>query len=349
MLKVAIFYDWLNQWGGAEKVLLSILKIYPQSDIYTLVHDPKKTKWLPPSHKIFTSFINKLPCSKNNPIFYAPFYALALEQFDFSQYDIVISTTSTIGHCLLTQPKTLFVCYYHNINRHLYSHQLLSFYQKIDKIYARRPDFNFCNSKTVQNRILSTFGKKSTVINPGINTSFFVPKPSLRKYFLVVSRLVPHKRIDLAILACQKLKQKLIIIGSGRQEKYLKKISNSQYVKFAGSVNDLQLLNYYQHATALICPQVEDYGLTPLESMACGTPIIAFNDGGIKETVINYKTGLFFDHQTVDSLINCLKLFSKTKLNPKVIRQHSLKYSENQFMLHFKKELDTLWQQHQNT
>ena len=118
--KVALFYDWLNQWGGAEKVLLDLIKLYPKAPIYTLVHDPKKTNWLPKKTKVITSFINKLPFSKNNPIFYTPFYSIALEQFDFSDFDIVISTTSTIGHCLLIPSKTLFVCYFHNVNRHIY-------------------------------------------------------------------------------------------------------------------------------------------------------------------------------------------------------------------------------------
>ena len=111
--KIAIFYDWLNQWGGAEKVLLDILNVYPQAPVFTLVYDPKKTDWLPKSTQVITSSINKLPLSQKNPICYTPFYSIALEQFDFSQYDIVVSTTSTIGHCLLTSPKTLFICYFH--------------------------------------------------------------------------------------------------------------------------------------------------------------------------------------------------------------------------------------------
>lgn len=350
MPKVAIFYDWLNQWGGAEKVLLNLLTLYPKADIYTLVHDPKKTLWLPKNHHVFTSFINNLPFAHKNPIFYTPLYALALEQFNFSQYDIVISTTSTVGHCLLTQPHTLFCCYYHNINRHLYHNRLLKFYFPIDKIYSKRPDYNFCNSITVKHRLQSTLSKQSTVINPGIDTSFFIPGIKVsKKYFLVVSRLVPHKRIDLAINACQELHQQLIIIGSGRNLTQLQKIANSKYIKFAGSVSDSELLRYYQHAKALICPQIEDYGLTPLEAMSCGIPIIAFNQGGITETIINGKTGLLFNQQTTQSLQNCLIDFSKIKFFSKLIRQHAQKFSDIKFMLHFKKEIQSLWQRHQNT
>ena len=118
--RVALFYDWLNQWGGAEKVLLDLIELYPDAPIFTLVYDPKKTSWLPKNKKIISSFINRLPFSNSNPIFYTPFYSIVLEQFDFSQYDIVISTTSTIGHCLVTPPHTLYVCYFHNINRYIY-------------------------------------------------------------------------------------------------------------------------------------------------------------------------------------------------------------------------------------
>lgn len=350
MLKVAIFYDWLNQWGGAEKVLQSILQLYPQADLYTLVYDPSKTTWLPQKTKIITSFINKLPYAKYNPIFYTPFYAIALEQFDLRQYDIVISTTSTIGHALLTSPTTLFVCYYHNINRHLYQNRLLSFYHPIDKIYSTRPDTNFCNSITVQNRLLKYLNKKSIVINPGIDTNFFIPNSNTsKKHFLVVSRLVPHKRIDIAIQACQQLKRNLIIVGTGRHISNLKNISDPKYIHFVGQVDDQQLLNYYQSAFALICPQIEDYGLTPIEAMSCGTPVIALNKGGIPETVVHNKTGIMFNDQTVISAKSAIINFQNKKFDSQIIRKHAQKYSDTAFMLNFKKEINLLWKKHQKT
>jgi glycosyltransferase involved in cell wall biosynthesis len=349
MPKIAIFYDWLNQWGGAEKVLLDLIQIYPDAPIYTLVHEPKNTPWLPPNTKVITSSLQKYPKSKHNPIFYTPFYDFVLEQFDFSQFDIVISTTSVLGHCFLTQPKTLYITYFHNINRHLYSKPYLKFYQNIDKIYSIRPDHILCNSQTVAQRILNTYNRHSTIINPGIDTTFFTPatKPT-NNYFLIVGRLVAHKKVDITIDACGQLGINLKIVGVGRDLSYLKLFSKKyKTITFLGNVNDQQLKELYQNCQALICPQVEDFGLTPLEAQACGKPIIAFKAGGITETVIENKTGIFFKFQTVSSLKKTINKFFKLKFSPQTCRQQSLKFSREKFMLNFEKTIQDLWQKHQ--
>lgn len=361
-LKVAIFYDWLNQWGGAERVLLDILKIYPKASLFTLIHDHTKTSWLPSDTKVTTSFIQKLPLSRNNPIFYTPFYALALEQFDFSQFDIVISTTSLIGHCLLTPPTTLFVCYHHNSNRYLYQtpksyrflSPLLNRYKKTDYIYGQRPDQLLCNSNTVFKRILDNYHRPSTVIYPGVDTAFFTPKkePLSSDYFLVVSRLVSHKKIDIAIRACHKLKKKLIIVGSGREKNKLVNLKNKlkdKNIIFLGKVSDKKLKTLYQNCQALICPQIEDYGLTPLEVQSSGRPVIAYQKGGITETVINGKTGIFFKHQTVKSLSIALKKFNPNSFSSESCVANANKFSKQYFVLNFNHTIDKLWQQHHNT
>lgn len=361
-LKIAIFYDWLNQWGGAERVLLDILKIYPDAPIFTITHDPTKTNWLPPKTKVITSCLQKFPFSQRNLPFYTPFYSLALEKFDFSQFDIVISTTSAMGHCLLTSPNTLFVCYYHNTNRYLYQtpknyqflSPLLKRYQKTDYIYSHRPDFLLCNSQTVQSRILKHYQRPSQIVYPGIDTDFFIPSKNnlASDYFLVVSRLVDHKKIDLAIQACHQLNKKLIIVGSGREKNKLinlKKQLNDQNIIFMGKVSDKKLKSLYQNCQALICPQIEDYGLAPLEAQACGRPIIAYQSGGITETVIPYKTGLFFKFQTVQSLCLTLKKFDSNLFSPLNCVANAQRFSSNNFMLNFKHTIQNLWQQHQDT
>lgn len=362
-LKVAIFYDWLNQWGGAEKVLLDILQIFPNSQLFTLVYDSKKTSWLPANTKVVSSEINHLPFSKKNPLCYTPFYSLALEKFDFSQFDIVISTTSTVGHCLLTTPKTLFICYFHNTNRYLYQTPsqfkyllpILKQYQKTDFIYGQRPDYLLCNSATVQNRIKSVYQRQSEIIYPGIDNSFFTPgneNNSQEPYFLIVSRLVSHKRIDLAINACHQLNQKLIIVGEGRDKQKLINLKNQNSkskVVFLGHVSDKKLLFLYQNCQALICPQEEDYGLTPLEVQACGKPVIAYQKGGITETVIDHQTGLFFPEQSVESLVSVLKEFNPKDFLPQDCVKNSAKFSKDNFMLHFRQTIEQLWQQHHQT
>lgn len=357
-LRVAIFYDWLNQWGGAEKVFLDILKIYPNADIYTLIYDPKNTSWLPQQNQIRTSFINQLSLTKKNNLLHTPLYSLALEQFDFSDYDIVISTTSTVGHCLLTPPQTLYVCYFHNTNRYLYQTPkqyqfltpILKKYQQTDFIYAQRPDFLLCNSQTVKDRISSSYHRSAKVIYPGIDNNFFVPsKPQpVEPYFLVVSRLVPHKKIDIAIKACQEVSKKLIIVGEGRDFKRLNKIKDSKSkVIFMGKVSPKKLLYLYQNCSALICPQIEDFGLTPIEAQACGKPVIAFKDGGLTETVIDGKTGIFFEQQTADSLQKTLLEFSPDLFSESECVKHAAEFSVQNFMLNFKQTINQLWQQHQ--
>ena len=347
-MKIAVFYDWLNQFGGAERVLLNILKIYPDADLYTLVYNPLKARWLPDDIKIFPSLINKLPWSINNPITYTPFYDLALENFNFSQYNIVISTTSTIGHCLLTSPQTLFVTYFHNINRHLYNSPF-NFYKKIDYIYSRRPDALLCNSQTVSRRIQDTYHLTPVIINPGIDTNFFKPHSNTKsEYYLVVSRLVEHKQIDIVVNAFKNISDKLVIVGQGRESNNLKNIAkNSTNIKFVDFVTDTQLLNYYQNCRALICPQLEDFGLSALEAQACGKPVIAFGRGGNTETIIDQKTGIFFDDQTSDSLSLAIKHFCEIQFNSRVIQQHALEFSDHRFMLNFKQTIDQLWQKHQ--
>lgn len=350
--RVALFYDWLNQWGGAERVLLDILKIFPNSPIYTLIHDPSKTSWLPKNTKVVTSFLQKLPGSLSNPICYTPLYPLAIEQFNFTHYDIVISSTTTIGHCLLTPPKTLFVCYFHNINRRIYPGRFpLTLYQKIDRIYSHRPDQILASSQNIQSRIKKFYNFNSYLIYPGIDTAKFVPNntnyyPLNTNYYLIVSRLVPHKHIEIAIEACIKLQIKLIIVGTGRQQKSLinKHLQHSN-IKFLGAVTESKLIKLYQNCLALICPQKEDFGLTPLEAMACGRPVIAYGSGGFTETILPQKTGLFFKQQTAESLAFCLSSFQPSNFSPADCRNQALKFSQDQFMLNFKKFILTSWKQ----
>lgn len=347
-MKIAIYYDWLNQWGGAEKVLLNILQIFPNAELFTLFYDPKKANWLPRNIKIHTSFLQYFP---KTPML-SPIYDLAAESLNFNNFDIVISTTSNVGHCCLTTPQQLFVCYYHNLNRHLYLNPplllkpLLNIYKIIDKIYSKRPDYSFCNSKTTQQRLLSHLNINTKVINPGINTKFFtsILNPT-NDYYLIVSRLVPYKNIDYVIETFNNLKHKLIIIGSGRDETRLKNLVNSSNIIFTGQVNNQQLLNYYQNCTALICPQIEDFGLVSLEAQSCGRPIIAYNNGGVAETVINTKTGIFYDHQSIKSLTKAINNFNNIKFDSKKIVFHAKSFDDSIFMLNFKKEIDTLWKQ----
>jgi glycosyltransferase involved in cell wall biosynthesis len=206
----------------------------------------------------------------------------------------------------------------------------------IDRLLVSPKKTFLCNSKNVEKRINQHLHIKADVVYPGINTQKFVPisQPTL-DYFLIVSRFVKYKNIDLAILACQKLKKKLIIVGSGRQEKYLRQIANPQYVKFTGKIGEPKLIKLYQNCQALIHPQIEDFGLTPLEAQACGRPVIAQKAGGALETVTS-QTGIFFKK----NLIKAISSFDYKKFIPQDCRQNALKFSQEGFMLNFKKRIN---------
>lgn len=340
-MRIALFYDWLNQWGGAERVLLGLHHLYPDAPIYTLVHNPAKTPWLKNTQIITPNFYLHFP----------PIYPLFAEQLNFSDYDILISTTSYFGHCLLTLPKTMFICYCHTPNRYVWQKNFLKYYRPIDKIYSKRPDFFIASSQNCQRRIKKFYDRDSTIVYPGINLKKFYPnyQPS-QNYFLIVSRLVPHKKIDIAIKSCLSLNLKLVIVGTGRQQKYLQQIAHhNPLIQFLGQVSEEKLVSLYQNCQALICPQKEDFGLTPLECQACGRPVIAYGQGGITETVINHKTGIFFEHQTVNSLINALQEFSTMHFHPADCLSQAKKFSQVNFMLHFKSVVEDLWSKYQNT
>jgi len=347
-LKIAIYYDWLNQWGGAERVLLDLLELYPSADLYTLDYQPDKCPWLPKNHRVFS-------LNLKNKLAYSPFYAFKLEQIDFSAYDILISTTATVGHCFLTLPKTLFICYFHNINRYLYQNPpnllklILKKYQSIDKIYGQRPDYLFCNSNNVANRIKTHYQHKATVIYPGIDLEKFQPNNNVpQPYFLIVSRLVPHKKIDLVINAFTGSKYQLKIIGRGREGAYLKCLAqNFDNIEFTEKVSESELIKLYQNCTALIYPQEEDFGLSALEVQACGRGVIAFNQGGVRETVINHKTGILFDKQNKESLLLAIKEYLKLPPSACETRLQAEKFDRQDFMLNFKKEVDNLWSKRQ--
>jgi glycosyltransferase involved in cell wall biosynthesis len=350
-LKVAIFYDWLNQWGGAERVLLDALKLYPKADLFTLVHSPSAASWLPKRYHVFTSFINRLPQIPGYPLIYSPLFPVALEQFDFSTYDIVLSFTSTVGHCLLTPPSAKFFCYFFNLNRHIYqtssSNPLNHIYRRLDQYFIRRPDYVLCDSQTVSQRISQAFGINPQVIYPGIDLNYFQPlsnRPSPKPYFLVVSRLVPYKKVDLAITACHQLNLPLKIVGSGREfnrlKQFISKLNNPR-IQLLGQVDNRHLLSLYQHCLALIIPQSEDFGLTSLEAQACGKPVIAFSQGGQTETIINGKTGIFFNDQTSTSLKSALVKFRDFTYHPADCLGQASRFSNQAFMINLKNFIDT--------
>jgi glycosyltransferase involved in cell wall biosynthesis len=373
-VKIAIVYDRINKFGGAERVLQTLHQLWPQAPLYTAVYNPQTAKWA----RVFdlrSSFLQHFPLAKTHHELYPWLTSLAFESFNFDHYDVVISVTSAEAKAVITKPKTLHLCYCLTPTRYLWSHQHLyqqtpglgiwnrlgrlvfsrtkNYLQQLDLIAAARPDVYLAISQTVKKRIKKYYHRHSTVIYPPVdtvkfsqrkNTSYKIPAS---KYFLVVSRLTPYKRIDLAIKACSRLKQNLIIVGSGREAKQLKKIAGPG-IFFVGAVSDDDLLGLYQHCLALIMPQEEDFGLVAVEAQAAGKPVIAFDQGGARETVVPGQSGIFFNQPTVDSLSSAVKQFMSCSWNQRQIRAQAKKFDQAIFKKKIKSFVEDKWQQHQN-
>ncbi len=335
-MKVALVYDRVNKWGGAERVLLTLHEMFPSAPLYTSVYDREKAPWAKVFPKVHTSFLQKIPFAKGNHEFLGTFMPIAFETFNFSGYDLVISVTSEAAKGIITRPPTKHICICLTPTRYLWSHYEAYFkgqafkgiakpfvdhLRRWDKIAAQRPDVMVAISNEVKHRITKYYGRGSAVIFPPVGTKKFQapnlesqtnPKPKIqnRKYYLVVSRLVPYKRVDLAISAFNKLRLPLVVVGTGSQEFKLK-FESKKNIKFVGEISEKELRKYYQNAKALIMPQEEDFGIASVEAQACGTPVVAYKKGGALDTVIVGKTGIFFTEQTAESLENSLKNFNE--------------------------------------
>lgn len=345
--KVAIVYDRVNKWGGAERVLQALHEIFPDAPLYTSIHDKNSTKWAS-GFSITTSFLQKLPLSKKSNEVLAPLMPLAFENFTFTNYDLVISVTSEAAKGVITQRPTKHICmcltptrylysgreeYFSNFFLRLVSKPVIYYLLHWDKMASSRPDAYIAISKTVKRRIKSTYSRSSTLIYPPIARIFYKKSTQNRKvnlnkkpYFLVVSRLVGYKRIDLAILAANKLNVPLVIVGQGRKKSALEKIAGPT-VTFEGHITDEKLVKRYSEAKALLFPGNEDLGLTMIEAQACGTPVISYRKGGATELIKEGVTGEFFGDQTVESLASQMEKFDPDRYNRKNCIKNAQKFS----------------------
>lgn len=354
-MKIAIIHDWLINFGGAELVLKRITELYPDADIYTLVYRKKTMgKEFPVVH---TSYIQKFPFADRLYNKYLPFFAKAVEAFDLSEYDLVISSSTCCAKGVLTRADAVHVCFcatpmryawdfYYEYKNHaspLFRWLIPHYMHKVrlwDALSSMRVDAFMANSKNVSRRIKKHYRRESTVVYPFGNTDFFTPleHPS-EDYYFVVTRLVSYKRIDLAIRACEKLGRKLIIAGTGGEEKNLRKIAGPNTI-FVGRCSNEELRGYYQNCKAFLFPGEEDFGITPVEAQACGRPVIAFGKGGALETVIDGETGIFFDEQTEESLCDAILRLESMTFSKDRIRENSLQFSRDEFDKNFTAAVD---------
>ena len=366
-MKTALVHDDLVQSGGAERVVAALHDIFPEAPLYTSVYDPRTAPSCFKAMDVRTSFLQRwLGGSGRMHKLALPYFPRAFEQFDFSDYDLVVSSCSRFAKGILTPPATCHVCYCHTPSRfawrpHEYLAQsqsgrvlgplmrgTLSRLRALDVMSAQRVDYFVANSQTTAHRIRKFYRREvAAVVPPPVATSRFAPvgADQVGDHFLVVSRLVGYKRVDLAVSACNLLGAKLRVIGTGPELAGLKKIAGPT-IEFLGSLPDAEVAAQYARCRALIFPGEEDFGLTPLEAMASGRPVVAYRAGGALETVVAGQTGLFFSDQTPDSLATALKTVSDYPFVTAALQAHASRFDVSVFGQRMRDVVESVYADH---
>lgn len=343
-MKIALVHDFLVRYGGAERVLKVLSEMYPQAPIYTLMYDERVMGELFPRSRIITSSMQKWARWPRRVYrFFFDKMPRAIEEFDFSGYDVVLSSSQSYAHGVLTPVATKHISYCHSPTRYLwdYTHQYLEDHsyrglkglyiaakmravREWDYLASDRPDLYLANSENVQRRIKKYYGKESEVIYPPVEIERFEVSHESEDYFLIVSQLSPYKRVDLAVQLFTKLGKRLVVVGSGPQEAYLRGIAGPS-VEILGPKSDAEVATYMKYCRGVIFPGEDDFGIVPVEAMACGKPVLAYDAGGAVETVVPGVTGELFRELTVESLEAGLAkmILNMTLYRPKRIREHA--------------------------
>ncbi len=360
-MKLAIVYDRVTKWGGAERVLLALHRLWPRAPLYTAVYDRAGARWAD-VFEVHPSFLQKIPFAKNIHELLPWATPMAFESFSLDEYDVVLSVTSAEAKYVVTKPQTLHICYCLTPTRYLWSgyqeyqtnpglglvspiarfahRQLTPILQSWDLVAANRPDYYVAISDRVSERIQKYYAKNPVkVIYPPVDTRFFIKKakaPSYRgEYFLTVSRLVGYKRVDIIIDAFNELGWPLVIIGDGRDGRRLRKMARSNIMFFHGISNE-ELASWYQYSQAFVYAADEDFGIAPAEALASGKPVVAYRGSGVAEVVSEGKTGELFDQQSTLSVIDALKRVKKRWYDSSLCRIQAQRFSEERFMREMK-------------
>jgi len=351
-LKIALVHDWLTGMRGGEKVLEVLCELYPQATLFTLLHNKGSVSATIEKMNIRTSFIDRLPLKATKYRNYLPLFPRAIESFDFSGFDLILSTSHAVAKGARPAPGALHICYCHTPMRYVW--ELYDEYfgpgragvmtgaamsivaprlREWDIRSSDRVNFFIANSRNVALRIRQYYRRPADVIHPPVNVDQFAVSERDEGYFLIVSALVPYKRVDLAVETFNQIGERLLVVGTGPESVRLQSIANKN-IRFLGWQNDLELAKLYAGCRALIFPGIEDFGIVPLEAMASGKPVIAFGKGGALETVVDdarFPTGLFFRDQSVQALKDALVKFSISKFDPSTIRAHAERFARPQF------------------
>lgn len=367
-MKLAIVYDRATKYGGAERVLTTLHAIWPQAPLYTAFHYRKGAAWAS-DIKVIPSFLQKIPLANRNHELFPWATPIAFESFSFDGFDVVLSVTSAEAKNIVTTSNTLHICYCLTPTRYLWSHtsdyqnsirkyftsefflpiftMFIPYLQKWDYFASKRPDVYIPISKRVKERIRNFYHiEPEHVIYPPLDLQKFYPKKSKQRendYYLLVSRPVYYKRLDLVILAFNKLGLPLKIITGVKIAKWMRELAANNIELISRHLTDEELLRYYQNCRAFIFAGDEDFGLVAAEAQACGKPVIAYRQSGISEIVVHNKTGILYNSQTTDELITAIHTFQKRKFSASICRDSIKKFSTKLFKKRMKKTVESLY------
>lgn len=362
-MRVALVHDHLTQLGGAERVLEVFQTLWPNAPTFTLLYDARTVGEVFAHRDIRPSFLQRIPGALRMTRWLLPLMPSATEHYPLQDYDVVISSTSAFAKGIVTSANGVHICYCHTPTRYLWSDAksyveelhaprviklflpiLQSILRAWDRLAAERVDLFIANSETVRQRILKYYGKDSIVIPPPVSTTSFAISAAPKTSFLVGGRLVPYKRYDLVVKACTRLGIPLIVFGTGPEEANLRAMAGPN-VTFVGRVTDDERARLFANAIAFIHPHEEDFGITAVESMAAGRPVIAYRKGGATETVVEGVTGTFFDDQTWESLADTMLHFDERAFVPSAIKAHAEQYSVERFRARMHDVVAKAWEQ----
>lgn len=361
--KTAIIHDWVCNYGGADRVLERLLQIMPGSPVYIGCYMEEQLSPVLKEADLRPSFLQKKQNQKkDNHQKFLPLMPAAFEEFDLNEYDIVVSDSSCCAKGVITNPNTMHICYCHTPMRYAFEfyyeytedmnplkRKLIKYFMNYlrlwDVISANRVDYFVANSKNVANRIRKHYAREAKVIYPPVDISYFSPKDEDENYYLCVSRIIKHKRIDLVVDAFNILGLELYVIGEGTELKKLKKVAKGN-IHLLGRQSDSVVKDYYSKCKAFIFPTEEDFGITPVEAQACGRPVIAYSKGGALETVIDGVTGIFFDEQSVESLIGAVQRLEKISMKKESCRQNAEQFSCERYDTEMKNFIEEKWREY---
>jgi len=351
-MKKALIHDWYYVNGGAEKVIHSFNNIWNDFDHYALVDflDKEDREYILNGSTANTSFIQKLPTAKSNHRKFLQLFPYAVEQFNLNKYDLVLSSSASIAKGVLTNQNQLHICYCHSPMRYawdlyyqyleesnfgffkgMYAKRVLHKMRNWDVINSNRVDVFIANSNYIKGRIKKIYNRDAKVIYPPVDVNKFTLQTKKEDYYFTASRMVPYKKIDLIVKSFNKLpNKKLIVAGSGPDFKKIKAIAGEN-IELVGFLEEKELKSYISKAKAFVFAAEEDFGILPVEAQACGTPVIAYNKGGTRETIINKKTGLLYNVQSENSIVNAVNEFEKLIFNPNEVRENALRFSKERF------------------